>query len=82
MRIRTTSKSGVQGTLARYAQSGADVTIVTVMNGDKGSFDLPAEEIAEIREQECRAARGCDRRAMDRAAPFGRDAWSGIKTYI
>jgi len=44
------------GTLARYANGGAEVTVVTVMNGDKGTWDLPPEEISEIRRKECMAS--------------------------
>lgn len=44
------------GTLARYVQQGVEVAILTVMNGDKGSFELSPEEIAEIRRNECIAA--------------------------
>jgi LmbE family N-acetylglucosaminyl deacetylase len=44
------------GTLARYVKDGTRVTILTLSSGDKGTFDLPAEEITKIRENECRAA--------------------------
>ena len=55
------------GTLARYARQGVRVTMLTVLNGDKGSFDLPRQELAAIREAECRAA----------AAVIGAD-WIGL----
>jgi len=44
------------GTLARFVQKGVQVTMVTVTNGEKGSFELSAEELAEIRKNECREA--------------------------
>ncbi len=44
------------GTLALYAQRSVHVTILTVMNGNKGSYDCPAEELAQTRKQECLAA--------------------------
>lgn len=56
------------GTLARYAKKGIHVTILTVMNGDKGSYDRPAEELAREREQECLAA----------AAVIGAE-WKGLE---
>jgi LmbE family N-acetylglucosaminyl deacetylase len=55
------------GTLARYAQMGAHVTIVTVTNGEKGSYDRPPEEVAEMRKKECMAS----------AAVIGAD-WMGL----
>ncbi len=46
------------GTLARYAQEGARVTMCSVANGDRGSFEHSREEIAGIRAEEAnRAAR-------------------------
>ena len=57
------------GTLARFASDGARVSIVTTMNGDKGAFDIPAEELAETRRKECIAA----------AAVIGAE-WVGIGT--
>jgi len=55
------------GTLARYAQQGAHVTILTVTNGEKGSLDQPPETVAQIRRDECLAA----------AQVIGAD-WSGL----
>jgi LmbE family N-acetylglucosaminyl deacetylase len=46
----------IGGTLARYAQMGARVTMAVVTNGDVGSSTLPMEEIAEVRRQEALAA--------------------------
>ncbi len=40
------------GTLARFVQQGVQVTMVTVTNGEKGSFELSAEEMVEIRKKE------------------------------
>ena len=31
------------GTLARYVENGVHVTIATVTNGDKGTYDRPPE---------------------------------------
>lgn len=44
------------GTLACYSRDGVKVTIVTIMNGDKGTYDLPPKEISEIRKKESIAA--------------------------
>ena len=44
------------GTLARFAGDGKKITVMTVMNGDKGTFDVPAQELAQRRKQECIAA--------------------------
>ena len=44
------------GTLARYVDGGTKVTILTLSNGDKGTYNLPTEEIVTIREEECRAS--------------------------
>lgn len=44
------------GTLARYVQSGAAVTMCTVANGNRGSFQHTREEIAAIRAKEAAAA--------------------------
>ncbi len=44
------------GTLVRFAEAGAKISIITVQNGDKGALDIPEEEIAEIRRKECLAA--------------------------
>ena len=44
------------GTLARYANDGKRVTILTLSSGDKGTFDLPTEEIKKLRTSECRKA--------------------------
>lgn len=41
-------------TLAKYADQGHEVAIVSVTNGEVGSPNLPKEEIARIREQETR----------------------------
>ncbi len=56
------------GTLARFAREGAAVSIMTVMNGDKGAFDIPPAELAEARRRECLAA----------AAVIGAD-WIGLE---
>jgi LmbE family N-acetylglucosaminyl deacetylase len=42
------------GTLVRYVQRGDDVVMAHASNGDKGSFDRGAEEIARIRDAEAR----------------------------
>ena len=44
------------GTLARFARMGAKVSIITVMNGDKGAFDISPKELAEVRRRECLGA--------------------------
>jgi LmbE family N-acetylglucosaminyl deacetylase len=44
------------GTLARYVENGVHVTIATVTDGGKGSYDRPPEEVAEIRRLECIAS--------------------------
>lgn len=44
------------GTLARYAHAGAAVTLCTVANGNRGSFQHTRDEIAEIRAGEAAAA--------------------------
>jgi len=44
------------GTLARFVDQGAQTVILTVMNGDKGAFDVPPEELARVRRSECQAA--------------------------
>jgi len=42
------------GILARYADQGVNVTILTVTNGEKGSLDKPPESVVEIRNEECK----------------------------
>ena len=42
------------GTLALYARSGGAVAIAYLTTGDKGSAELPPQEIAEIRAEEAR----------------------------
>lgn len=44
------------GTLARYVREGAAVTMATVANGNRGSFEHTREEIAAIRYDEAAAA--------------------------
>ena len=44
------------GTLARYVEQGAHVTMAIATNGDVGSPTLSREEIAEVRAVEARAA--------------------------
>ncbi len=44
------------GTLARYALAGHHVMMGYATNGDKGHLEIPPAELAEIREQESRAA--------------------------
>ena len=46
------------GTLAKYANQGAHVSMAVATNGEVGSATLPKEEIAAIREDEARAAAG------------------------
>jgi len=66
------------GTLARFAREGAAVSIITVMNGDKGGFDIPPAELAETRRRECIAAAeviGADWIGL--GVPDGTLAWDG-----
>jgi N-acetylglucosamine malate deacetylase 1 len=42
------------GTLARYAQTGHQIIMVSATNGDKGHVTLPPEEIRVIRREELR----------------------------
>jgi LmbE family N-acetylglucosaminyl deacetylase len=42
------------GTLARFAQDGHDVTMAHSCRGDKGHFEIPPDELGEIREGEAR----------------------------
>jgi LmbE family N-acetylglucosaminyl deacetylase len=42
------------GTLARFAQDGHDVTMAYSCRGDKGHFEIPPDELGEIREEEAR----------------------------
>ncbi len=44
------------GTLARYVREGSEVTMATVANGNRGSFQHTREEIAAIRYGEAAAA--------------------------
>jgi len=44
------------GTLAKYTRRGDHVVMCHVTKGDKGHFHIPSEELAEIRENEARAA--------------------------
>jgi len=44
------------GTLAKYAQAGHRVTMITIANGDMGSTTLPPPQIAAIRRKESEAA--------------------------
>jgi LmbE family N-acetylglucosaminyl deacetylase len=44
------------GTLAKMAQRGDTVIIVTATNGNKGSFELPADALAQARATEARQA--------------------------
>lgn len=44
------------GTLARYAREGAEVTMCSVANGNRGSFVHSREEIAAIRAREAAAS--------------------------
>jgi len=44
------------GTLAKYAQAGHHVAMITIANGDMGSATLPPAQIAEIRRKEAEAA--------------------------
>ena len=47
---------GCGGTLARYRQSGAEVTIASISCGDKGSQRLSREETIRVRREESRRA--------------------------
>lgn len=52
-------EGGCGGTLLKMADAGSRVTIVSVTNGEKGSFDepdIPYPEVVRIREAEARAA--------------------------
>ncbi len=44
------------GTLARYARAGHAVTLCNATSGDRGSFYLSMEEIAQIRDEEAKAS--------------------------
>ncbi|MEF3305613.1 PIG-L deacetylase family protein [Paenibacillus sp. GYB003] len=58
------------GTLARYAESGAHVTIAIATNGEVGSSTLPKTEIADIRRAE----------ALEAAAVIGAELiWMGFR---
>jgi LmbE family N-acetylglucosaminyl deacetylase len=47
---------GCGGTLARYRQSGADVTMASISCGDKGSQHLSKEETIQVRQEESKRA--------------------------
>ena len=52
-------EGGCGGTLIKLADAGCRVTMVSITNGDKGSFDEPdidVVEVARIRDAESRAA--------------------------
>jgi LmbE family N-acetylglucosaminyl deacetylase len=52
-------EGGCGGTLIKLADAGCRVTMVSITNGDKGSFDEPdidVAEVARIRDAESRAA--------------------------
>ena len=44
------------GTIAKFARAGHDVTLVCATDNDKGSFELSAEELRGVRDQELRGA--------------------------
>ena len=44
------------GTLLRFANAGDETTICHVTTGNKGSYDIPPDELANIRIKEARAA--------------------------
>jgi LmbE family N-acetylglucosaminyl deacetylase len=46
------------GTLAKMAAAGAEVTILIATSGDKGSFELDATRLAEVRRMEALQAAG------------------------
>ena len=41
-------EEGCGGTLAKFASMGTRITILTVTNGDKGSFDSPEITAADV----------------------------------
>ena len=64
------------GTLARFCKMGVKVAIITVMNGDKGAFDIPPEKLAEMRREECMAAAAVlDAEWMGLGVPDGTLIW-------
>ncbi|MEE8391790.1 MAG: PIG-L family deacetylase [Anaerolineae bacterium] len=46
------------GTLAKMAAGGAEITILIATNGDKGSFEMGAAKLAEVRRMEALRAAG------------------------
>lgn len=46
------------GTLAKMAAAGAEITILIATNGDKGSFEMDAARLAEVRRMEALRAAG------------------------
>ena len=46
------------GTLAKMAAAGAEITILIATNGDKGSFEMEAPRLAEVRRMEALRAAG------------------------
>ena len=44
------------GTIAKFAERGHDVTLVVATDNDKGSFELSAEELRAVRDQEINGA--------------------------
>ena len=42
------------GTLAKFKKDGAEIFMVHLCNGNKGHFEIPAEELAQIRAQEAK----------------------------
>ncbi len=46
------------GTLAKMAAAGAEISILIATNGDKGSFDMDAARLAEVRRMEALRAAG------------------------
>ena len=63
------------GTLARYAAEGHEVVMAHLCNGNKGGTNIAPDELARVREQECR----------DAAAVIGAEAvgglWGDLESY-
>ena len=57
------------GTIAKFADRGHEVTLVVATDNDKGSFELSAEELRGVRDQEINGA--AEALGIKRVIPLG-----------
>jgi len=68
------------GTLAKYAKTGNEVVMAHVLNGDKGSFNIPSKKLAAMRKKEAReSAKIIGAKSMGLNIPDG-ELFSDLKT--